>query len=351
MITSGVVGAGGQREVAVAGKRLTLKEREDIAYLRGRHAGVRKIAAWIGRDPSTVSRELRRNVSSSPRRYRAFSAHIQAVTRARRDRPRKLVAGTALRAEVARLLRLDYSPGQIAGRLKRDYPGRPEMQVSHETIYQALFVQGKGSLRAEVAAAVRCGRARRRRPRSRALEARGKIPGMINISERPAEATDRAVPGHWEGDLVIGAAGLSAIATLAERSSRFCLILALPPGDRTAAAVSAALAAKITTLPAALRRSLTWDQGKELSGHAAFTVATGLPVYFADPHSPWQRGTNENTNGLIRYYYPKGITDFTTITQAQLDDTAAKLNTRPRRILSYATPAEALNDLLVAPAT
>jgi transposase, IS30 family len=334
----------------VAGKRLTLKEREDIAYLRGRHAGVRQIAGWIGRDPSTVSRELRRNTSPSPRRYRPLSAHIQSITRARRDRPRKLAAGTAVRGLVAGLLREDYSPGQIAGRLKRDHPGRPELQVSHETIYQALFVQGKGSLRTEVATAVRCGRSRRRRPRSRALETRGRIPGMINISERPAEAADRAVPGHWEGDLVIGKNGLSAIATLAERSSRFCLIMALP-GDRSAATVSAALAAKITTLPAALRRSLTWDQGKEMSGHAAFTIATGLPVYFADPHSPWQRGTNENTNGLIRYYYPKGDTDFRAITQAQLDDTADKLNTRPRRTLGYATPAETLNDLLGATTT
>jgi transposase, IS30 family len=206
---NGVAGAGGQREDAVAGRRLTLKEREDIAYLRGRHAGVRKIAGWIGRDPSTVSRELRRNTSPSPRRYRAFPAQIAAMTRAQRGRPRKLAAGTALRAEVARLLREDYSPGQIAGRLKRDYPGRPELQVSHETIYQALFVQGKGSLRAEVATAVRCGRARRRRPRSRAAEARGKIPGMINISERPAEAADRAVPGHWESQWCCQAAGAS----------------------------------------------------------------------------------------------------------------------------------------------
>ena len=333
----------------MAGRRLTLAEREDIAYLRGHRVGVRQIAAWIGRDPSTVSRELRRNVSPSPRRYRALSAHIQARQRARRGRPRKLVAGSAVRAEVVAGLRAGWSPGQIAGRLKRDYPHRPELHVSHETIYQALFVQGKGSLRAEVATAVRCGRARRRRPRSRNLEARGKIPGMINISERPAEAADRAVPGHWEGDLIIGAGQQSAVATLAERASRYCMIIALPHG-RTADAVAAALAAHMTTLPAALRSSLTWDQGKEMTRHAQFTVDTGIPVYFADPHSPWQRGTNENTNGLIRYYLPKG-TDLTAHSQADLDTIAGKLNTRPRRTLHYATPAEALNNLLVATAT
>jgi len=183
------------------GKRLTLAEREDIADLRGQHLGVRQIAGWIGRDPATVSRELRRNSSASPRRYRALSAHIQACARARRNQPRKLVPGSPLRAEVAAGLAKGWSPGQIAGKLKRDHPGCPELQVSHETIYQALFVQGKGSLRAEVNEAIRCGRARRRRPRSRSGEARGKIPGMINISERPAEADDRAVPGHWEGDL------------------------------------------------------------------------------------------------------------------------------------------------------
>ena len=333
----------------MAGKRLTLQEREDIAYLRGHHLGVRQIAAWTGRDPSTVSRELRRNISGSPRRYRALSAHILACERARRARPRKLVAGSPLRAQVAAGLRAGWSPGQIAGRLKRDYPGQPELQVSHETIYQALFVQGKASLRAEVAAAVRCGRARRRRPRARAAETRGKVAGMINISERPAEAADRAVPGHWEGDLIIGAGTHSAVATLAERTTRFCMIIALPRG-RTAEAVSQALTAHITTLPAALRRSLTWDCGKEMARHATFTIATGLPVYFADPHSPWQRGTNENTNGLIRYYLPKG-TDLSAHTQDQFDTIAHKLNTRPRRTLAYATPAEALNDLLVATTT
>ena len=328
------------------GKRLTLAEREEIAAgLAGREP-VRLIARRLKRAPSTVSREVRRNISASPRRYRAFPAHVQAVARARRSRPRKLVAGTALRAEVAALLRLDYSPAQVAGRLKRDYPHRPELHVSHETIYQALFVQGKGGLRAEVAAAVRCGRARRRRPRSRAAEARGKITGMINISERPAEAADRAVPGHWEGDLIIGAAAQSAVVTLAERTTRYCMIIALPSG-RTAEAVAAAVSAHLATLPAALRQSLTWDQGKEMARHAQFTIATGIPVYFADPHSPWQRGTNENTNGLIRYYLPKG-TDLSGHAQHQLDDIAAQLNTRPRRTLGYATPAEALNDLLVA---
>jgi len=346
---AGVAGAGGAEEAGVTGKRLSLREREDIAWLRGHYLGVRQIAAWIGRDPATVSRELRRNSSPSPRRYRALSAHIQACARARRSRPRKLAAGSPLRAEVAAGLRAGWSPGQIAGRLKRDYPHRPELHVSHETIYQALFVQGKGSLRAEVAAALRCGRARRRRPRSRAAETRGKIPGMISISERPAEAADRAVPGHWEGDLIIGAGQQSAVATLAERASRYCMIIALPHG-RGAEAVSDALQAHITTLPAALRRSLTWDQGKEMTQHAQFTIATGVPVYFADPHSPWQRGTNENTNGLIRYYLPKG-TGLGDCTQASLDAIAGKLNTRPRRTLHYATPAEALNDLLVATTT
>ena len=328
------------------GKRLTLEEREDIAYLRGHYLGVRQIAEWIGRDPATVSRELARNVSGSPRRYRALSAHIMACERARRRRPRKLVPGAAVRAEVVAGLRAGWSAGQIAGRLKRDHPDQPELQGSHETIYQALFVQGKGSLRAEVATALRCGRAHRRRPRSRKNETRGKIPGMINISERPAEAADRAVPGHWEGDLVIGAGQHSAVATLAERSSRFCMIIALPRG-RGADAVATALAGHITTLPDALRRSLTWDCGKEMSHHADFTITTGVPVYFADPHSPGQRGTNENTNGLIRYYLPKG-TDLTAITQTQLDHIARQLNTRPRRTLAYATPAEKLSELHAA---
>ena len=327
------------------GKRLSLAEREEIVAGLARKDSVRAIAARLGRAPSTISREIGRNRSPSPWRYRAFPAHIQALVRARR-RPRKLAPGTPLRALVAGLLRQDYSPGQIAGRLRRDYPHAPELQVSHETIYQALFVQGKGSLRAEIGTALRCGRARRRRPRMGAPRGHAPIRAMINISERPAEAEDRAVPGHWEGDLIIGKDVQSAVVTLAERTTRFAMIIALP-GGRTAAAVSTALATHMTTLPAALRRSLTWDQGKEMARHATFTIATGIPVYFADPHSPWQRGTNENTNGLIRYYLPKG-TDLSTHSQDDLDAIATKLNTRPRRTLDYATPAEAFNDLLIA---
>jgi IS30 family transposase len=332
----------------VPGARLTFGEREEIAWRRDREQGVREIARAIGRSPSTVSRELRRGVSPSPRRYRAFPAHIRAVDRARRSRPRKLAPGAPVRAEVARLLAAGCSPQQAAGRLRREHPGEAAMQVSHETIYQALFVQGKGSLRAEVAVAVRCGRARRRRPRSRESERRGKLTGMISISERPAEAADRAVPGHWEGDLVIGKDQKSAVATLAERASRFCLIVALPYG-RSADKVADALAERILTLPEALRRSLTWDQGREMAAHATFTLETGLPVYFADPHSPWQRGTSENTNGLIRYYLPRG-TDLSRHAQADLDAIADELNNRPRKTLDFRTPAEALNDFLVATA-
>jgi IS30 family transposase len=330
----------------VPGGRLTYEEREEIALLHDRGDGIRQIARAIGRDPSTVSRELRRNISPSPRRYRAFPAHIRARERARRSKPRKLAPGTPVRHAVAGMLGKNYSPGQIAGRLKRDHPGDKAMQVSHETIYQALFVQGKGSLRAEIAEAVRCGRARRRRPRTGNHTGRTRIAGLVSISERPAEAGDRAVPGHWEGDLIIGKNGKTAVATLAERASRFAVIIALPEG-RTADKVADALADRILTLPQALRRTLTWDRGIEMAAHADFTIATGIPVYFADPHSPWQRGTNENTNGLIRYYLPKG-TDLSVHTQADLDAIADQLNTRPRRTLQYRTPAEALNDLLAA---
>jgi IS30 family transposase len=332
----------------VPGRRLSFEERQEIAWMHDRGKGPCEIGRVINRSPSTILRELRRNAAGPAGRYRAFPAHIMARERSRRARPRKLAAGTPVQAKVAELLKLDYSPGQVAGRLKLEHPGDEAMQVSHETIYQALFLQGKGSLRAEIAAAVRAGRAERRRPRSKGEERRGKIPGMISISDRPAEAADRAVPGHWEGDEIVGKNNQSAVVTLAERTSRFCLIIALPDG-KTADKVADAIADRILTLPQALRRSLTWDQGKEMSEHAAFTVATGIPVYFADPHSPWQRGTNENTNGLIRYYLPKG-TDLSAHSQAELDAIADKLNTRPRRTLGYRTPAEVLNDHLIATA-
>ena len=330
----------------MAGRRLSLAEREEIMAGVVCREPVRQIAARLGRAPSTVSREVRRNLSA-PRRYRAFPAHIQAMGRARRDRPRKLAPGTPVRAQVVRLLGEQCSPGQIAGRLQRDYPGQPELQVSHETIYQALFVQGKGSLRAEVDAALRCGRARRRRRRD--APGRGghhlHIPGMISISDRPAEAADRAVPGHREGDLIIGAGARSAVATLAERTTRYCLIVALPGGRHGAEAVRDAIASAITTLPEQLRRSLTWDQGAEMASHAQLRIDTGIQIYFCDPHSPWQRGTNENTNGLLRQYFPKG-TDLSRHTPGDLAAVAAALNGRPRKTLGWKTPAEALDKFL-----
>jgi IS30 family transposase len=331
--------------IVVGWTRLAFTERAEIARRHDGGEGIRVIARALGRAPSTISRELRRNVSPSPRRYRAFPAHIMARERSWRPKRRKLAAGTPVRAEVVKMLRLDYSPWEVEGRLRLEHPDDRAAQVSHETIYQALFVQGKGSLRAEVAASLRCGRRRRRR-RAGEPAKRTRITGIVSISERPAEAEDRAVPGHWEGDLIIGKDSKSQVLTLAERASRFCLLIALPDG-RTAEIVAGALADRILTLPAALRRTLTWDRGIEMAAHADFTVATGVRVYFADPHSPWQRGTNENTNGLARYYLPKG-TDLSAWTQDQLDAIADRLNTRPRRTLGYRTPAEALDALLAA---
>ncbi len=315
--------------------RLSPGEREEIS--RGLQAGTscRAIAAGLGRAPSTVSREVA--ACGGGRRYRAWSADAAAVRRARRPKAAKLARCRRLRAAVERLLGQRWSPEQIAHRLVRDYPKDEEMRVSHETIYRSLFVQARGALRHELTASLRTGRALRR-PRGR-LERRGKLPDMVLIADRPAEAADRAVPGHWEGDLIIGAGGRSAIGTLVERTTRLTLLLALPDG-RTAEHVRRALTRRIRTLPAQLRRTLTWDRGSEMAEHVRFTVDSGVPVYFCDPSSPWQRGTNENTNGLLRQYFPKG-SDLSVHRQSQLDAVARELNGRPRRTLGWTTPAEA----------
>jgi IS30 family transposase len=298
--------------------RLSLDEREEIS--RGLAAGesARSIARRLCRAPSTVTREL--TGAGGRERYRAWAGQRQAQQRRRRPRAAKLTTCGKLRSEVEDGLKQLWSPEQISRRLRKVYPDQTEMQVSHETIYQSLYVQARGALRAELAACLRTGRAVRR-SQSRA-QARGRIRDMVLISERPAEVEDRAVPGHWEGDLIIGKAGRSAIGTLVERSTRATMLMRLAEGY-TAEAVKEALVAKIQTLPDALRRSLTWDQGTEMAQHLNFSVSTGVEVYFCDPHSPWQRGSNENTNGLLRQYFPKG-TDLSVHNQEHLDFVAAE---------------------------
>jgi IS30 family transposase len=327
------------------GRYLSMAEREEIAVLRGQ-VSVREIARRLGRSPSTVSRELTRNVSASqPWLYRATMAQARADARARRPKPSKIASYRPLRDYVQdKLAGVErWSPEQIACRLVLDFPDDGRMRVSHEAIYQALYVQGRGALRRELTQCLRTGRALRK-PRRRAATGRERIKDMVLISDRPAEVGDRAVPGHWEGDLIIGAGTGSAIGTLVERTTRFTMLLHLP-GDHSAATVRDAITAKILTLPAQLRRSLTWDQGIELAQHAQLSIDTELDVYFCDPHSPWQRGTNENTNGLLRQYFPKG-TDLSVHPPSQLDTVAAGLNRRPRKTLGWKTPAEAMTALL-----
>ena len=342
-----ITATGGVRPRATtppSGRYLSLAEREMLSELHQSGMTQRAIAAAMGRSPSTISRELK---AGTNRRgyYIASTAHRSARQRARRPKPARLAVEGRLREFVTRMLGRKYSPQQISRALSREFPDDPEMRVSHETIYLSLYVQGRGALRRELATQLRTGR-HLRRGHKRPDERRGRIPQMINISDRPAEIADRAVPGHWKGDLIMGTKNGSAIGTLVERSTRFVMLLHLPDGH-SAEQVNTAMAAKIRQLPAALARSITWDQGSEMTRHAQFTLDTGVQIYFCDPHSPWQRGSNENTNGLLRQYFPKG-TDLSVHSARHLQFVADELNDRIRKTLDWHTPAERLNELLVA---
>ena len=313
-------------------RALTLHDREEISRGLASGRSLRAISAGLGRAPSTISREVQRHGGRA--QYRPAAADVCTWYRARRPKPCRLATSAALRALVAAKLAADWSPQQIAGWLKQTFPDHPHLQVSHETIYVSLFVQSRGVLKKELFTHLR----RRRRMRqarqaTTAGQARGRIIDAVSIRERPAAAADRAVPGHWEGDLLSGARN-SHIATLVERRSRFVRLVRLPGKDTVR--VVRALSRAVRALPAGLMASLTWDRGGELAAHRTFTVATDVHVYFCDPQSPWQRGTNENTNGLLRQYFPRG-TDLSTYTQADLDAVAQRLNSRPRKTLGYLT--------------
>ncbi len=324
---------------------LTLEDRETIGLMRASGAGVRAIAMAVGRDPSVVSRELARN-SSAAGSYRPLGAQRAAQERARRPKVAKLAADPGLRARVVGMLSQDWSPRQIASVLAMQHPDEPDQRVCAETIYQSIYIQSRGALNKELAAHLRRGRAQRV-PRNRPAERRGKLVGTISISDRPAEAEDRAVPGHWEGDLIVGRENGSAIGTLVERSSRFVMLIHLPR-RHGAQDLHDAIIPTLNTLPAELKRSLTWDNGKEMATHRQITMATDIQVYFADPRKPWQRGSNENTNGLLRQYFPKAVS-LRQYSPADLAEAARRLNTRPRQTLGWKTPAQTLNELLSHP--
>ncbi|WP_291522352.1 IS30 family transposase [Branchiibius sp. NY16-3462-2] len=349
-----------------SGRFLSMLEREQIAAGVARGDSIRAIARRIDRAPSTVLRELRRNRGASPhyrprritrppRRAATYSpsiAQARADRRLARPKATKLESCHRLKVEVYRRLRLGHSPQQIRARLRRDFPDDEQMRISHEAIYRCIYVQGRGQLRQELAACLRTGRAvrvPRARAKRRNAEAGKQITGMVMITERPAEVEDRAVPGHWEGDLIIGKNGESQIGTLVERTTRFVILLHLP-GRRDAATVADQMITQMSRLPEHLRRSVTWDQGREMAAHARVKAELDLRdgVYFCDPHSPWQRGTNENTNGLLRQYFPKG-SDLSGYAQHYLEYVADLLNTRPRQTLEWATPAEALHQILSTP--
>jgi transposase, IS30 family len=320
--------------------RLSLLEREEIRAGVAAGDSFRAIARRLGRAPSTVSREV--GGVAGRGRYRATVADDRACLRALRPKPSKLSSNPSLRRCVTQLLCERFSPPQISARLRLDYPDDPEMRISPEPIYQSLYVQSRGRFRKDLTRYLRSGRSQRK-PR-RSPTGQGRIREMVSISERPAEVKDRAVPGHWEGDLLVGKANRSFIGTLVERHTRYVLLSYLG-NDASTETVTAAIAEQIVRLPEQLRRSLTWDQGKEMAAHLDFTVATGVKVYFCDPHSPWQRGSNENTNGLLRQYFPKG-TDLAVHGQVELDRVAAQLNRRPRQTLDWLTPAEKMTELL-----
>ena len=317
-------------------RRLSVADREELS--RGLLAGdsLRRIANRLGKAPSTISREVASNGHRDS--YRAWQAEKTAARRALRPKPLKLVEYPRLCREVERRLLDHWSPQQIAARLVRDYPDDLEMRVSHETIYRSLFVQARGALRKELTACLRTGRTQRRSLKRTEHSGTGRLREMVMISDRPAAASDRAIPGHWEGDLIVGKGGRSAIATLVERTSRYVTLVHLPHG-RTAEHVRVALTRELSKLPAELRRTLTWDQGKEMAEHVRFTVDTKVDVFFCDPHSPWQRGSNENTNGLLRQYFPKSA-DLSTYTRADLASVARELNSRPRQTLKWMKPCE-----------
>jgi IS30 family transposase len=324
------------------GRCLTFAEREEIAVGRAGGESMRAIAGRLGRSPSTISRELARNAGRAG--YRATAAHALAYERASRPKPAKLHTNLKLRRQVEEDLCRRYSPEQIVGRLRRLFPDDPEMRVSPETIYQSLYVQSRGALRRDLTTCLRTGRALRR-PGRQAGKRRNQIPDMINITARPAEADDRAVPGHWEGDLIIGKNNRTAIGTLVERTTGYTMLVHLPDGYKPEQ-VRDALTEKIKTIPEILRASLTWDQGIEMRDWQQVSVAADIDVYFCDPHAPWQRATCENTNGLLRQYFPKG-TDLSVHSALDLEWVATELNDRPRKRLSFAKPIEEIGPLLL----
>ncbi|MFD9684116.1 IS30 family transposase [Rhodococcus sp. NPDC059969] len=327
-----------------SGRFLSLADREEIAIGLEAHLSLRQIGDRIGRHKSVVKREIDRNRNRDGS-YRGYSAQQRADVRARRPKPAKLVVNVELRNQVIAWLTDKWSPQQISAMLTVRFPFRPEMRVSHETIYQAVYVQSKGALKKEVLQALRTGRAHRK-SHGRVPSSVHYIPDKILIADRPASIEDRAVPGHWEGDLIMGKNNKSAIGTLVERQSRYVMLLHLP-GVRDLTGVRDAMIETILTLPDVMRKTVTWDQGMEMRRHADITLATGVDIYFCDPHSPWQRGTNENTNGLLRQYFPKG-TDLSVHGPEHLQFVAAQLNDRPRQTLGWKTPAQVFNETVVA---